>query len=905
MYEACSNEIGRKDEDHEHENGPKGLAASYHLLGLSRRSYIFLGLVAGLLAMAWVLRDRQRAGRSGLTPVVPTDGISLRLAEDRARNITALRYDLTLNIPEGKQEPIRGRETIAFQLQQSSRPLLIDFAQPVDRVLSLIAGSQKISVASSHGHLIIPPASLHRGDNQIVIEFIAGDLPLNRNDDYLYSLFVPARASQAVPCFDQPDLKASLTLTLDIPSSWQAVANGFERGRETAAGRTVVRFAPTQPLPTYLFGFAAGKFTVEYAERNGRAFRLYHRETDRAKVERNLPAIFDLHEQAIEWLEDYTARKYPFEKMDFVLIPAFQFSGMEHAGAIFYNASALFLDQTATQEQELARASTIAHETSHMWFGDLVTMKWFDDVWMKEVFANFMAAKIVNPSFPNINHELRFLLQHYPSAYDVDRTSGANPIRQHLENLNEAGSLYGNIIYDKAPIVMRQLEEMVGPDGLRDGLREYLTRFAFHNATWTDLIHILDPRTSEDLAAWSHAWVEEPGRPTITTDVKIDDGHVTGLAFIQSDPRGRPLIWNQRLQVALGFPNGVRITPLHMNATRVQMPMPQPLPQPLYILPNGEGAGYGLFRPESASKTFFLEHLPEIGDPITRAAGWLTLWDDMLEAGTPPNQVIELALRSLPLEQEEQNVQRVLSYLGEAYWLFISDAERAAIAPRVEAVLRAGIQKSEARSLKAAYFGAFRRNAITHEGVAYLERVWRRQELIAGLPLAEPDYIAMAQELAVRNVPKTESILAEQLGRIENPDRRARFAFITPALEPDAAIRDSFFASLANVGNRRHEPWVIDALSYLNHPLRAQQSERYIRPSLDLLVEIQRTGDIFFPIRWTDAALTGHHSPTAAQIVGDFLSQQKELPPRLRQVVEQSADTLLRASRLVPREDQR
>ena len=126
------------------------------------------------------------------------------------------------------------------------------------------------------------------------------------------------------------------------------------------------------------------------------------------------------------WLEDYTGIPYPFGKFDFVLIPSFQFGGMEHAGAILYNAASLMLDESATQNQLLERASIIAHETAHMWFGDLVTMRWFNDVWMKEVFANFMAAKIVNPSFPQVNHELRFLLAHYPAAYQVDRTAGTN-----------------------------------------------------------------------------------------------------------------------------------------------------------------------------------------------------------------------------------------------------------------------------------------------------------------------------------------------------------------------------------------------------------------------------------------------------------------------------------------------
>src|SRR5207253_11244180 len=136
-----------------------------------------------------------------------------------------------------------------------------------------------------------------------------------------------------------------------------------------------------------------------------------------------------------------------------------------------------------------------------------------------EVFANFMAAKIVNPAFPAINHDLRFLFAHYPQAYEVDRTAGTNPIRQPLDNLNEAGSLYGAIIYQKAPIVMRQLERTIGAGPFREGLRTYLRAHAFGNATWTDLIDILDPLTPDDLRAWSHAWVDEAGRPDISVSL--------------------------------------------------------------------------------------------------------------------------------------------------------------------------------------------------------------------------------------------------------------------------------------------------------------------------------------------------------------------------------------------------
>ncbi|MCM3880605.1 MAG: hypothetical protein ND807_10900, partial [Vicinamibacterales bacterium] len=485
------------------------------------------------------------------------------------------------------------------------------------------------------------------------------------------------------------------------------------------------------------------------------------------------------------------------------------------------------------------------------------------------------------------------------SAYDVDRTSGANPIRQKLENLNDAGSLYGPIIYDKAPIVMRQLERMLGEETFRGGIREYLARFAFGNAAWTDLIEILDRQTDEDLAGWSRAWVDEPGRPAIATRLKLNGSTIDTLGFDQSDGRGRSLLWNQRLQIALGYESGARITSLRMNAPHVDVANVRGLPAPRYVLPNGEGIGYGLFRLDDLSKQFFLDHLPETGDGVTRATAWLTLWDGMLEGDVPPRPLAELMLRALPLEREEQNVQRILTYLARTYWGFIDDASRLALAPRMEETLRKGIRESPGTSMKSAYFIAFRRTATTPAGLAYLERVWRKQELIPGLTFAEADYIAMAQDLALRNVRGTDAILTEQLGNIVNPDRRSRFAFTIPALSPDESTRDSFFAGLSNIENRRHEPWVLDGLSFLNHPLRRKHAERYIEPSLKLLPDIQRTGDIFFPTRWTQSVLDGHNSPTAAQTVAAFLAAQKDLPPRLRQVVEQSADSLFRAAKIV------
>jgi aminopeptidase N len=827
---------------------------------------------------------------------VPNRGVPETLAAERAAAIRDLRYELSFSIPEGRRAPVEGHIVVRFTLAAPHR-VVLDFAQPRDRVRSVRIDGRDVAYTFVDEHVTIAAESTRAGANEVAIEFIAGDDALNRNDEFLYTLFVPARSHRTFPSFDQPNLKARWTLTLDVPSGWQALANGAAIDTLPNGGRTRVRFAETQPLPTYLFAFAAGKFSVETATRNGRVLRMFHRETDAAKAARNRDAIFDLHATALTSLEDYTGIPYPFGKFEFVLLPAFQFGGMEHPGVMLYNSASLMLDQTATQDQLLGRAGLIAHETAHMWFGNLVTMEWFTDVWTKEVLASFIGRKIVNPLFPEVNHELRFLLGHYPGAYEVDRTAGANPIQQPLANLDEAGQLYGLIIYQKAPIVMRQLEMIVGELTFRDGMREYLKTYAFRNATWLDLIRILDARTPEDLAAWSRAWVQERGRPEFTSSVRADArGRIAELTLTMADPLRRDLAWPQRLRVVLGYAYEMREVPVYVNGRITRVAGALGMPRPLFVLPNGAGHGYGLFVLDEASRAYLLQHLEEIPDPVTRGAAWITLWENLLEGRVAPTEFVDLAVRALPRETDEQNIEHILAYTARAYWRHLTPVERRRCAPAIEPVLRAGINRASASSLKATWFAAFRDMALTPDGIAWLERVWRRDQKIAGLTFAETDEITMALQLAVRGVPAWREILQAQVDRTENPDRKARVTFVMPALSADPAVREQAFARLRDVEHRRREPWAIESLTYLNHPLREAHARRFVRPALELLQEIQRTGDIFFPSDWMGATLSGHRSPEVATAVLDFLAKEPNYPQRLRWTILTAADELFRIS---------
>jgi aminopeptidase N len=839
---------------------------------------------------------------SGAAAQLTAPGVSEELARHRAATISGLTYDLFFRIPASADSAITGAATLRFD-RTGTGPLVLDFDRP-ERVRSVRIAGRPVEFERVETHVVVPEAALPAGRLVVTLEFVAGDAPLNRRGDFLYTLFVPDRAHEAFPAFDQPDIKARFRLRLDLPIEWRAVANGEIERQDTIEDRVVYRFARTEPLPTYLFSFAAGDFQVEEVVRGGRRMRLFHRETDSTKVARNRDAVFDLHSAALEWLEDYTGIPYPFGKFDFVAVPSFQYNGMEHPGAILYRASSLFLDESATRNQELGRASVIAHETAHMWFGDLVTMRWFDDVWMKEVFANFMAAKIVNPSFPELDHELRFLLAHYPAAYGVDRTPGANPIRQPLDNLADAGTLYGAIIYQKAPIVMRQLERLTGREPFRDALRRYLDAHRFGNAGWPALVAELDRGTELDVPAWSRVWIEEPGRPSIGVERAA-----SGTRLVPVDPAGRGRVWPQRTTVAALDPlapppsGGTPGRPGAGGSVTVTV-AGEPASAPTVsadarvILPNADGLGYGLFLLDSASTDVLLAGLPAVAGPLPRAAAWLDLREMMFEGVVDPASLMDLAIRMAAVESDELVAQQVLEDLEELYWRFVPDSVRVAESIRAEEMLWDRVAEVRGASLKAAYFNAWRSLATSPQHVDRMRAVWSRALEVPGLPLSEQDHTTLALHLALRDVPDADSILDTQEERIENPDRRDRFRFIRQAAAPDAEVRKRFFESLAERDNRAREEWVVTSLSLLHHPLRAPASRPFIRPALDLLLEVKQTGDIFFPTRWLAATLGGHASVEAAATVRQFIDEHPDYPPRLMGKLLQEADPLFRAVRV-------
>jgi aminopeptidase N len=808
-------------------------------------------------------------------PVTP--GVSLELALERKARLSDVFYALTFIIPANKDENITARETVRFVLASIRGDLQLDFRENAEKIQAVTLNGTRAQPDHRAEHLVLPAALLREGENVVEIEFVAGDTSLNRNPDYLYTLFVPDRARTAFPVFDQPDLKARYDLTLDIPATWQALANARLKSSETMNGRTTLRFATSDLIPSYLFSFVAGRFEVVERTVRGRPMRFLHRETDPEKIARSLDTIFEQHAAALQWMEDYSGIPYPFQKFDFVAIPAFQYGGMEHVGAIQYDAEDLFLEKDPSEPQQLARANLIAHETAHMWFGDLVTMKWFDDVWTKEVFANFMAAKMVNPGFPGIDHDLNFLLRSFPAAYAVDRTAGANPILQSLRNLNEAGTLYGGIIYNKAPIMMRQLEMIVGEEGFRAGMREYLATFANGNATWPELVAILDKRTPADLARWSEVWVSTAGRPdfVLNRDNRLE----------QRDPENRGRIWAQRFDVLGTQSREIEIDgrPVAMGANK--------------LLFNSDGRGYGLFPVDPsliAARWGGLTHLQ-------KGAQLVNLYEQMLEGDrkVTPRSHFKFLVEKLASEDNELLLGTMLRQAGTTFWRYLPERERSANVKPLEDVLWTRLNDATLpASTRKLYLSTLRDVSLSSAMLDRIEAIWAGKLEFPGISLSEREKTDIAAALAIKRPGGAEAVLKTQMERLSNPDGRRRLTYLLPSLSADPAVRETFFASLAEEANRANESWVLTALSYLHHPLRTAHSQRFVRPGLEMLEEIQATGDIFFPEGWAAGNLSNHSSPRVAADIRDFLAKRPTYNRQLRLKILQAADPVFRAERL-------
>ncbi|HEY9226529.1 MAG TPA: M1 family aminopeptidase, partial [Gemmatimonadaceae bacterium] len=578
-------------------------------------------------------------------------GVSRELATLRSGLISKVRYDLRLSLQA--RDTARGSIVVRFNAKRAA-DIILDFR---GAALTDVSVNGKVNRGTFNGaHLRVPASAIRAGENAISADFKtliapAGASIIRFHDDkdgsdYLYTLLVPSDANLLFPCFDQPDLKARMTLALTVPTGWRAIANGKTERADTTANGVTFRFAESDPLPTYLFAFAAGPWKAASSE--SVAPRFWVRRSRASEVETD--SIQAQVGSALVSLENYFGVKYPFQQFQHMLSPAFPFGGMEHPGVTMFNEESFIYREPPTLNQRLGRRATIYHEVAHHWFGDYVTMRWFDDLWLKEGFATYMAAKMQDlEGLPN--PWMSFYLRNKPAAYDVDQTSGTTPVWQQLANLDQAKSNYGAIVYNKAPSILKQLNYLVGDSAFRAGVHGFLVKHAYGNATWQDLLAAIGAASGRSLTDWGRQYILRPGMPVVEQQLEVEGGKIKRLALVQhaAQKLSGKGVWPMRTEVAL-WSNGsvARTIPVEVRAETTVVNAAAGQPAPDFVFANYNDNAYGLVMLDARSTEWLERHIGEVRDPLLRAMLWGAMWDLVRDARLAPTRFIAMATRELP-----------------------------------------------------------------------------------------------------------------------------------------------------------------------------------------------------------------------------------------------------------------
>lgn len=856
-----------------------------------------------LLAAAGIMAEA--AAAPALEP-----GVSRDLARWRAAHYGDVRYALNVTIAAPVAR-LAGELEIRVAVRGKPVDLVLDWRPPPGGRLSRVEanGVPIDQPRIVREHLVVPARHVRTGENAVRLRFespvatagTAVTLYRDREDgaEYVYSLFVPSDAGTVFPCFDQPDLKGRFTLSLTVPAGWEAVSNAATAEAVDDGAARRVRFRASEPISTYLFAFAAGPFAILDDREDGVApqpeARLFVRKSRLARAQREAFETFRLHREAVYFFADYFAFPFPFPKHDLVLVPEFPYGGMEHAGATFLREEAVLFPFEPAAADRLRRAQLVFHETSHQWFGDLVTMRWFDDLWLKEGFANFMAAKAaeaITPEFSawNAFHQLK------AAAYRTDGTQGTTPIRQRLPNLSAAKSAYGSIVYSKAPAVLRQAEFYLGPDAFRRAVQAFVQSHAYGGADWNDLVRALEGASGRKLDKWADAWVKRRGMPVVRSAWRADaDGRIARFTIAQAPALGGDGIWPMRTELLVAGDGAPRTLPVALEGRSTVVRELAGTPAPRYVFANHGDYAYGRFLLDDASRAAVMTDMGSIADPFLRALLLDTLWEEVRDARLAPLAYIDLALAQAPRETDALTVASLLGRTQTALRWYLSDAQRATTAPRVEAAFERGMTIAADKGLRVTWFRAYVGAATTAEARATLKALLAGAREVPDVSLSSRERFRIIERLLALGDPDADALLAAQSQADPGDDGR-RYAYAVAASRPDAATKAKYFA--AWFGDQAlPESWIEESVAPFNTVEQAALTAPYLERALARLPQVKRERKIFFVNHWLAAFLGGQIDAASVGVAKRFLRQTK-LDPDLRRKVLEALDELERTARI-------
>jgi aminopeptidase N len=604
-----------------------------------------------------------------IDPAAARDVLTQAEAADRAGRVRQADYSITLDLAGGRPD-YSGRARIQFEVEGEG-PLFIDFR---GRQIDELEVNGRQLTPDWNGFRLTLPASEVASQMDVVIAYqndydTSGDgfhrfVDPEDGAEYVYTNFEPYEAHRLFPCFDQPDIKGHYTFDVTAPASWAVVANSpLQSADNSADGRRRHVFERTELFSTYLVALIGGEYVVRRAEHGGLALGLYARRSMERELDEHAAEVFEITGQGLEYYAELFDQPYPFSKYDQIFVPEYNSGAMENVGAVTYNEAYLFRDPP-TDNQRLDRAEVLLHELAHMWFGNLTTMRWWDDLWLNESFATYISYLTMVEATRFTNAWKVFNADIKRWAYQQDQLVTTHPIAGAASDTEEAFLNFDGITYGKGASVLKQLVQAVGRDGFRDGMRLYFRRHAWSNATLRDFLACLEEASGRPLDDWSRLWLETASVNTLAADWQADDGSLTQLVLRQSAPAEYPTLRPHALEVGLGREEAGR---LKVAALAAQIDGPSAdiaqaigRETPQLVFPNHNDHAYAKVALDERSLAYARDSLDRIDDELLRQLLWMSLWEMVRDCQLSSLDFLATCRRQLPLEPDLDIVDAVL-----------------------------------------------------------------------------------------------------------------------------------------------------------------------------------------------------------------------------------------------------
>ncbi|MDR6866071.1 aminopeptidase N [Microbacterium resistens] len=845
---------------------------------------------------------------------MPGENLTRIEAQERRAIVDTESYEIALDLTKG-QEVFGSRSVVRFTATPGGSTFIDLIAhevreitlngEPIDPVAAFSDSRIALEGLAAENVLVVDADCLYTNTGEGLHRFVD---PVD-DEVYLYSQFEVPDSRRVFAVFEQPDLKATFQFTITAPAAWKVVSNSptpepILHDPSSGAGAVATwGFEPTPRISSYITAIVAGPYESVFSELTSASGRVIPLGVyGRRSLWEHLDAdyIFDKTREGFAYYEEKFGVPYPFAKYDQLFVPEFNAGAMENAGAVTFTETYVFRSKVTDAVKE-RRVVTILHELAHMWFGDLVTMKWWNDLWLNESFAEWASTIATAEATEWTEAWTTFNAMEKTWAYRQDQLPSTHPIVAEINDLDDVQVNFDGITYAKGGSVLKQLAAWVGIEAFFAGVSEYFAKHSWENTELSDLLVELERTSGRDLSTWSRKWLETAGVNTLSPVIaEAGNGTISRFAVTQTAPADYPTIRPHRLGIGFYSLNGsgALVRTHHIEADvdgdRTEIPELQGLPRPDLVLLNDEDLAYAKIRLDERSLETAIAHLADISDPLARSLVWGAAWDQTRDAESAASEYISLVLGNIGRETESTTVRTTLGQLQTAAALYVTPEDRLDARIRVADGLWTLAQGAEAGSDSQLQFvTAFANSVVTPEQTEVLRGLRDGTTVLDGLTVDTDLSWQLLAGLAAAGAVEGDAVDAALAA--DNTAKGAEFAAQARAALPTAEAKQEAWTSL--VGNEDLSNTLIRSAALgFTHPAGAALLDAFVPAYFDALLPLweKRTYQIanYLIVGLYPKALASVELRDATRA---WLSANTDAAPALRRLVHENLADVERA----------